>query len=716
MDIGTQGLWNKSSGSSGSTNMNDGCSNTWRVQSPSFMTSGHNYAFTSPAFNSSQSSSREDTPPMYVQKSDYQESPYSNAQNSIMSGCKSQVNNGNRTCNRTRFQKNSQQWVDNRSETYNSFQYQADTMQALNNLTLGDTSQERSSSITQMPVELLITNLDQNIDAREMKKILLSWFRELVMVLHVSVFVQSDGYLAAIVTIPSHLDAQYAISQLHRKRIGTKRINISCITQSPQPPELKRSKVVILLKEVPGRKLPLFKFRELYERRYQETIGVSELYNMRDLISVSDNTTGRMVCLNTEFDSLQPFMGDMLQDPDELRYCKIHSKGPDKSVGWAERDHSAILPDVFLTLKEVSNAIRILLKTHSGNIPLASLVECYHTEVGPLEESENGVPLEHLISCLSGVCIVIGPGDFKYVRKSESKCNFDPEDLSRYVSPPLVGHLALFSRELVDLLKTFPHCRMLLSRFIPAYHHHFGRQCRVADYGYTKLADLLASLPHLIQIMGEGNKRTITLSHRVQIKRFSSDLLRVLKGQPSKMITLKAFPEAFEKTIGKPWDVTDYGICDIMDLLREIQETTVVLKNTEDGTLISIPKREQTAEEIERTRLFATEVIELLRHSPECKMQFNRFIPAYHHHFGRQCRLSDYGFSKLIELFEAIPDVLQILGEDEEGERILQLVEKERLRILGDQIFTLVKNSPNQMIGISALAAVFMHYYGYSLK
>lgn len=41
-------------------------------------------------------------------------------------------------------------------------------------------------------------------------------------------------------------------------------------------------------------------------------------------------------------------------------------------------------------------------------------------------------------------------------------------------------------------------------------------------------------------------------------------------------------------------------------------------------------------------------------------MQFNRFIPAYHHHFGRQCRVADYGFSKLIELFEAIPDVLQV--------------------------------------------------------
>ena len=43
---------------------------------------------------------------------------------------------------------------------------------------------------------------------------------------------------------------------------------------------------------------------------------------------------------------------------------------------------------------------------------------------------------------------------------------------------PLAGQLALFSRELVDLLKTSHGCRMPFSKFIPAYHHHFGRQCR----------------------------------------------------------------------------------------------------------------------------------------------------------------------------------------------------------------------------------------------
>ena len=59
-------------------------------------------------------------------------------------------------------------------------------------------------------------------------------------------------------------------------------------------------------------------------------------------------------------------------------------------------------------------------------------------------------------------------------------------------------------------------------------------------------------------------------------------------------------------------------------------------------------------------------------------------MPSYHHHFGRQCRLSNYGFSKLQDLFEAIPDVVVI--EDNQPEKRLALTIKERLNILGEQI------------------------------
>ena len=53
----------------------------------------------------------------------------------------------------------------------------------------------------------------------------------------------------------------------------------------------------------------------------------------------------------------------------------------------------------------------------------------------------------------------------------------------------------------------------------------------------------------------------------------------------------------------------DYGVCDIEDILGEVSENTVVVTPLEDGDkMIAIPKREQTAEEIERTKLFAKEV------------------------------------------------------------------------------------------------------------
>ena len=60
--------------------------------------------------------------------------------------------------------------------------------------------------------------------------------------------------------------------------------------------------------------------------------------------------------------------------------------------------------------------------------------------------------------------------------------------------------------------------------------------CRVADYGYTKLKDLFEALPHVIQILGEGSRALVTLSHRAQIKRFTADLLRVLKSQAAKQV------------------------------------------------------------------------------------------------------------------------------------------------------------------------------------
>lgn len=270
-------------------------------------------------------------------------------------------------------------------------------------------------------------------------------------------------------------------------------------------------------------------------------------------------------------------------------------------------------------------------------------------------------------------------------------------------------------REIVDLLKTTERCQMSWNRFIPAYHHHFGRQCRVADYGYTKLQDLFEAIPHVLQLMGDADRRIITLSHQAQIKRFTSDLLRVLKSQHSKQITIEEFPAAYERTLNKPFNPVEYGLCYLEDLLEEAPPNTFVITKTSNVVSVGIPKREQTPEEVLRTRQFAGEVVRLLRHTPQCSMLFNKFVPSYHHHFGYQCRVSDFGFTKLIELFEAISDVVKI-EELANGDRKVSLTLPYALKVLGMQISDLISASNLNHLPLEALPAAYMREFGYPLK
>ena len=58
--------------------------------------------------------------------------------------------------------------------------------------------------------------------------------------------------------------------------------------------------------------------------------------------------------------------------------------------------------------------------------------------------------------------------------------------------------------------------------------------------------------------------------------------------------------------------------------------------------------------------------------------------PIYFLLTGRQCRVADYGFTKLIELLEALPDVVSVRDEGED--RFLQLTQKELIAILANQV------------------------------
>lgn len=54
-----------------------------------------------------------------------------------------------------------------------------------------------------------------------------------------------------------------------------------------------------------------------------------------------------------------------------------------------------------------------------------------------------------------------------------------------------------------------------------------------------------------LQILGMGSKRLLTLTHRAQVKRFTQDLLKLLKSQASKQVIVREFSQAYHWWVDK---------------------------------------------------------------------------------------------------------------------------------------------------------------------
>lgn len=70
--------------------------------------------------------------------------------------------------------------------------------------------------------------------------------------------------------------------------------------------------------------------------------------------------------------------------------------------------------------------------------------------------------------------------------------------------------IEFLTAEVRELLFQQPHFTIPLCRFIPAYKSFFNKSLVLANYGFSKLKDLLSSL-NLLTILGNGNDQTVTL-------------------------------------------------------------------------------------------------------------------------------------------------------------------------------------------------------------
>ncbi|XP_054247363.1 meiosis regulator and mRNA stability factor 1 [Indicator indicator] len=582
--------------------------------------------------------------------------------------------------------------------------------------------------------DVQVSNLDYRLSRKELQQNLQEIFSRHGKVKNVELSPHTDYQLKAMVQMENLQEAISAVNSLHRYKIGSKRIQVSLATGTASKSlSLLSSETMSILQDAPACCLPVFKFTEIYEKRFGHKLTVSDLYKLTDTVAIRDQGNGRLVCLLPSSQARQSPLGSSQSHDgssancspivfEELEYhepvCKQHCLNKDFIEHEFDPD-SYRIPFVILSLKTFAPQVHSLLQTHEGTVPLLSFPDCYMSEFSGLEmvpEGQGGVPLEHLITCVPGVNIATAQNGIKVIKWIHNKPPPPTTDpwLLRSKSPVGNPQLIQFSREVIDLLKNQPSCVIPVSKFIPIYHHHFAKQCRVSDYGYSKLMELLEAVPHVLQILGMGSKRLLTLTHRAQVKRFTQDLLKLLKSQASKQVIVREFLQAYHWCFSKDWDITEYGVCELADIISEIPDTTICLSQQDNEMVICIPKRERTQEEIERTKQFSKEVVDLLRHQPHFRMPFNKFIPSYHHHFGRQCKLAYYGFTKLLELFEAIPDVLLVLECGEE--KILTLTEVEQIKAVAAQFVKLLRSQKDNCLLMSDLLPEYSKTFGYALR
>ena len=112
--------------------------------------------------------------------------------------------------------------------------------------------------------------------------------------------------------LSSKEDARLAISCMHHKKIGYKRLSVniahsnansSSSTDYNSTSNLHKSKIINLFKSIDNNNLhnsiennsemPLTQFIQMYEQRYNQTITLSELFKLKDVIYITQSRDGQ---------------------------------------------------------------------------------------------------------------------------------------------------------------------------------------------------------------------------------------------------------------------------------------------------------------------------------------------------------------------------------------------------------------------------------------
>ena len=150
----------------------------------------------------------------------------------------------------------------------------------------------------------------------------------------------------------------------------------------------------------------------------------------------------------------------------------------------------------------------------------------------------------------------------------------------------------------------------------------------------------------------------------VRLEELLTNLKRLLSANDGCLLLARAL-SSYETAFSPISVASDAGVSfeHLISCLKEI----CITKDAKGSKFITLNKENSVASQVtaplqDRISLLSNELYALIKFQPNFKIPLDQFSARFMEHFGRELKTNDYGYSKLEDLLEAIPNVA-IIGE-----------------------------------------------------
>jgi meiosis arrest female protein 1 len=430
-------------------------------------------------------------------------------------------------------------------------------------------------------IKLTITNIDAALGEENIRTLLFTKIGKTCELITLEIQPYNRFTMTADVIVPNMKNATDVLQSLQRQRFGKKRILVTLTQQSDMRMNQFRENLSSLLEDG----LPM-SFSEL-QYKYESAFGpldepICTLENIRRLgsnfIKIEEacqpysSTTDLCISLASPIRRRPVQQRTIPQSPYSviLPHCDRHV-----CLGQPVADCSLV--KVTCGLREFAAKLHGLLASHQGILQLSSFDICWKAELGAFPDVQDqkgtiGVYLEHLVSFVPGVEIVTSQHGIKVISwahtgttSSNTPCETESDSVhsgcttgtqtgsqgvnhaqNRARAPLGDPNLVALGKEMTDLLKERKGCVLPLNQLINQFQKKYNRNpFRTGVHPIQTLN----KLSHVIQLMGiEGRHETrlVTLTHRAQVKRFTQEVVKILKAQADRKCQAYQLPGLYQ--------------------------------------------------------------------------------------------------------------------------------------------------------------------------